>query len=78
MSCECSVALPHDAVGWSAVCDCGIFLSSSLTRTFYRFTLIVFLVSCGCQCSVSFPHGTMGWSVVCDCGMHVAIFESIR
>ena len=20
----CSVALPHDAVGWSAVCDCGI------------------------------------------------------
>ena len=22
--CKCSVALPHDAVGWSAVCDCGI------------------------------------------------------
>ena len=20
----CSVTLPHDAVGWSAVCDCGI------------------------------------------------------
>ena len=20
----CSVALPHGAVGWSAVCDCGI------------------------------------------------------
>ena len=22
--CECSVALHHCAVGWSAVCDCGI------------------------------------------------------
>ena len=21
---ECSVALPHSTVGWSAVCDCGI------------------------------------------------------
>ena len=27
MSCEtqCSVALPHGPVGWSAVCSCGIF-----------------------------------------------------
>ena len=26
MNCyyKCSVALPHGAVGWSAVCDCGI------------------------------------------------------
>ena len=24
MSCKCSVALPHDAVGWSVVCNCGI------------------------------------------------------
>ena len=22
--CKCSVALPHSAVGWPAVCDCGI------------------------------------------------------
>ena len=22
--CKCSVPLPHGAVGWSAVCDCGI------------------------------------------------------
>ena len=22
--CKCYVALPHVAVGWSAVCDCGI------------------------------------------------------
>ena len=22
--CKCVVALPHDAVGWCAVCDCGI------------------------------------------------------
>ena len=28
---KCSVALPHGAVGWSAVCDCGISLTYSLT-----------------------------------------------
>ena len=22
--CKCSVTLPHGAMGWSAVCDCGI------------------------------------------------------
>ena len=22
--CKCSMTLPHGAVGWSAVCDCGI------------------------------------------------------
>ena len=22
--CKCSVALPHDAMGWSAVCVCGV------------------------------------------------------
>ena len=22
--CKCHVALPHDALGWSAVCNCGI------------------------------------------------------
>ena len=33
MSCDCycSVALPHAAVGWSAVCDCGISWTYSLT-----------------------------------------------
>ena len=25
LSSWCLVALPHGAVGWSAVCDCGIF-----------------------------------------------------
>ena len=29
--CKCSVALPHGAVGWSAVCDCGISWSYALT-----------------------------------------------
>ena len=29
--CICSVTFPHDAVGWSAVCDCGISGSNSLT-----------------------------------------------
>ena len=28
--CICFVTLTHGAVGWSAVCDCGIFLSNSL------------------------------------------------
>ena len=32
VSCEFhfSVALPHDAMGWSAVCDCGIYRSYTL------------------------------------------------
>ena len=25
VSCDCSMALSHDATGLSAVCDCGIF-----------------------------------------------------
>ena len=29
--CGFSVALPHGAVGWSAVCDCGIPSLHSLT-----------------------------------------------
>ena len=29
--CKCSVALPRGAVGWSAVCDCGISCLYSLT-----------------------------------------------
>ena len=29
--CKCPVALPQGAVGWSAVCDCGISWSYSLT-----------------------------------------------
>ena len=28
---KCSVALPYGVIGWSAVCDCGISLSYSLT-----------------------------------------------
>ena len=31
MLCKCSVAVPPGAVGWSAVCDCVIFWSYSLT-----------------------------------------------
>ena len=33
--CECSVTLPHGAVGWSAVCDCGVYWSYSLTFSGY-------------------------------------------
>ena len=31
MSRDCCVALPHDATGLSAVCDCGISCSYALT-----------------------------------------------
>ena len=32
MSCDtqCSVALSHGAMGWSAICDCGISWSNSV------------------------------------------------
>ena len=33
--CKCSVTLPYGAVGWSAVCDCGISWSYSLFDMFY-------------------------------------------
>ena len=38
MSCDCyhSVALPHGAVGWSAVCDCGMSRSYSLAFSWKR------------------------------------------
>ena len=31
--CKCSLALPHGAMGWSAVCDCGISYSYTCTLT---------------------------------------------
>ena len=34
MSCDCSLPLPNCVVGWSAVCDCGISWSYSLTFSF--------------------------------------------
>ena len=44
MSCDsqCSVALPHGAVGWSAVCDCGI--SGSYSIAFLKINLNDFRV----------------------------------
>ena len=33
--CKCHVALPHGAVGLSAVCDCGISGSYSLNFRFF-------------------------------------------
>ena len=35
----CSVALPHGAVGWSTVCDCGFPLSNSLV--YFKQTILV-------------------------------------
>ena len=33
--CLCGVSLPHGAMGWSAVCDCGISCSCSFTFFIY-------------------------------------------
>ena len=38
--CKCSVALPHGAMGWSAVCDYGISCSYSLTFRCKLFSFI--------------------------------------
>ena len=35
----CSVSLPHGAVGWSPVCDCGISWSYSLFYEMFFMTL---------------------------------------
>ena len=42
--CKCSVAFPHGAMGWSAVCDCGVSLSYSLfyiSNMFSEFQVLV-------------------------------------
>ena len=36
MSRDCCVTLPHDSTGLSAVCDCGISCSYSLTMFEYK------------------------------------------
>ena len=44
--CWCSVAPPHGAVGWSALCDSCIFLSYSLT--FFQWRRLLSIVrGCG-------------------------------
>ena len=35
MSCDFYVALPHGAMGWSAVCDCGILWSEEWDRGYH-------------------------------------------
>ena len=42
--CYCSVALPCGAVGWSAVCGCGISLSYSLA--FFQQTSLNIFSAC--------------------------------
>ena len=44
--CWCSVAPPHGAVGWSALCDSCIFLSYSLTFFQWR-RLLLIVRGCG-------------------------------
>ena len=39
--CKCSVALPQVAIGWSAVCDCGICWSYTHLRFFVYYKFIV-------------------------------------
>ena len=33
--CYCSAALPHGAISWAAVCDCGVSKSYSLAFLLY-------------------------------------------
>ena len=80
MSCDCSVALPYNIMGLTAVCDCGSSWSYSPFLCIFQFcnhldgeeragrlTLLVFLVSC--DCSQALTHGAMGWSVVTYCAI---------
>ena len=65
--CKCSMALPHGALGWSAVCDFGISLSYSLIFCFGCFTLIVFLISCVYLCFICLPSDIS--SLLCHIGL---------
>ena len=69
MSRDGWAALPRGATGLSAVCDCGISWSDSLTicvamRPNYICYMCVFV----CLYSTLFPYGVMGWSETCYCG----------
>ena len=44
---KCSGALPHGAVSWSAVCDCGISLSYSLFCILIDFPIHIDTISMG-------------------------------
>ena len=41
--CLCSVTLAHGALGWSAVCDCGI--SCSYLLTVWSIRMLDFIIS---------------------------------
>ena len=70
MSCHfyCSLTLPHDVVGWSAVWivvfhdHTYLLFSNHLAREEKAccFALIVFLMSFHCYCSVTLPHDVVG------------------
>ena len=57
MYCDCCVALPRGAMGLSAVCDCGISRSYSLTIfaviLLGKRELVVLLLLCS-KCHVAF------------------------
>ena len=60
LSCDsqCSVALPHGAMGWSAVCDCGIVLL--LFASIDKFLLLYVSLSVKLNCSVTQHWYTFG------------------
>ena len=70
--CYCSLTLPHDVMGWSAVWivvfpgQAYLLLCNHLAREEKAgcFTSIVILMSCHCYCSLTLPHDVMGWSAV--------------
>ena len=59
------VALPHDAVGWSSVCDCGISRSYSLTFcvcNLFRYAVLSVLSSFAIIC-----WGRESWLLYFNC-----------
>ena len=48
---KCSVALPHGAMGWSAVYECGISLSYSLT---FWLKVCIIILQCNNMCSLPY------------------------
>ena len=62
MSCDfwCSVALPHGVVGWSAVYDCGISLSYSLTIYLFSSYSSIFLIKIQQKSGIGVIRGGVG------------------
>ena len=55
--------------GYNVLCVLSSKDITSPRKIVGRFTLILFLLSCGLLYSVSLPCGSMDWSMICDCNI---------